>query len=147
MKTIDEIALEVAKETPYDLRSPHGVQERWIKDFAHKFLAAMKEQMEPVDGTDTDFEKVWDEAYDFAKRTIPNPFPPDCDAYWGYIGWTLARTFNATPPGWKLVPVSATTEIRNALRTGSRKDYPSDELCNVRWAAAIAAAPTPEGEK
>ncbi|HNC43311.1 MAG TPA: homocysteine S-methyltransferase family protein, partial [Acidobacteriota bacterium] len=31
------------------------------------------------------------------------------------------------------------SEIRQAMRTGSRKDWPSDELCDVRWAAVVAA--------
>lgn len=43
-----------------------------------------------------------------------------------------------------LVPKEPTDAIRKALRTGSRKDYPSDELCDVRWCAAIATAPKVE---
>lgn len=40
-----------------------------------------------------------------------------------------------------LVPKRPTKEIRDALRLGSRRDCPSDELCAVRWTAALAAAP------
>lgn len=39
------------------------------------------------------------------------------------------------------VPREPTPEMLHALRTGSFRDYPSDELCRVRYAAAIAAAP------
>lgn len=55
----------------------------------------------------------------------------------------LARRLAATltvPDGYALVPVKATPAIIHALRTGGRRDYPSDELCEVRWAAAIAVA-------
>ena len=45
----------------------------------------------------------------------------------------------AVPVGYLLAPVRATPEIRQAMRTGSRKDWPSDELCDVRWAAVVAA--------
>ena len=45
----------------------------------------------------------------------------------------------AVPVGYVLAPVRATPEIRQAMRTGSRKDWPSDELCDVRWAAVVAA--------
>lgn len=46
----------------------------------------------------------------------------------------------AVREGWQLVPQKATPAIRDALRLSGRKDYPSDELCNVRWAAALAKA-------
>jgi len=64
--------------------------------------------------------------------------------------WRQARA--STPPstegalegqaaGWQLVPKKPTPEMIEALRTGSRKDWPSDELCEIRYAAMIAAAP------
>ena len=49
----------------------------------------------------------------------------------------------AVPDGWRLVPVEPTPEMRDALRTGSRSDVPSDELCNVRYVALLAAASSP----
>lgn len=52
----------------------------------------------------------------------------------------------ATPEGCQLVPVKPTPAMRDAMRNGSRKDWPSDELCNVRYAAMLAAAPTPEAK-
>lgn len=42
---------------------------------------------------------------------------------------------------YKMVPLTLDENMRNALRTGSRKDCPSDELCDVRYAALLAAAP------
>ena len=36
-------------------------------------------------------------------------------------------------------PDKPTPAMRDALRTGSRRDYPSDELCDVRYAALLAA--------
>jgi len=36
-------------------------------------------------------------------------------------------------------PYKPTPAMRDALRTGSRRDYPSDELCDVRYAALLAA--------
>ena len=45
------------------------------------------------------------------------------------------------PAGWVMVPVKPTQAMRDALRISSRRDYPSDELCNVRYAAMLAAAP------
>lgn len=38
------------------------------------------------------------------------------------------------------LPEQPTPEMLDALRTGSRKDWPSDELCRVRYAALLAAA-------
>ena len=52
----------------------------------------------------------------------------------------------AAPEGWQLVPVKPTPAMRDAMRNGSRKDWPSDELCNVRYAAMLAAAPSPEAK-
>lgn len=46
-------------------------------------------------------------------------------------------------PGWRLVPEKPTPEICDALRVGSRRDVPSDQLCEVRYRAMLAAAPTP----
>lgn len=46
----------------------------------------------------------------------------------------------AARDGWQLAPIEPTPEILDALRTGSRKDWPSDDLCRVRWAAAMAVA-------
>ena len=51
------------------------------------------------------------------------------------------------PEGWQLVPAKPTPAMRDAMRNGSRKDWPSDELCNVRYAAMLAAAPKPEPTK
>lgn len=50
------------------------------------------------------------------------------------------------PEGWQLVPAKPTPAMRDAMRNGSRKDWPSDELCNVRYAAMLAAAPKPEAK-
>lgn len=36
-------------------------------------------------------------------------------------------------------PAKPTPAMRDALRTGSRRDVPSDELCAVRYAALMAA--------
>lgn len=47
----------------------------------------------------------------------------------------------AVPDGLALVPTKATPEMLDALRTGSGRDCPSDELCRVRFAALLAAAP------
>jgi len=44
------------------------------------------------------------------------------------------------PEGYALVPVEPTEAMFDALRQGSRRDYPSDELCRVRFAALLAAA-------
>ena len=46
----------------------------------------------------------------------------------------------AVPDGFVLVPDKATPLIREALRIGMRREVPSDELCDIRWRAAIAAA-------
>lgn len=46
----------------------------------------------------------------------------------------------------KTVPIEPTPEMINALRTGSKRDYPSDELCRVRYAALLAAAPAVPAE-
>lgn len=51
------------------------------------------------------------------------------------------------PEGWKLVPTSPTEKQLNALRIGSRKDCPSDELCTVRYIAMLAASPSYEEQK
>lgn len=58
----------------------------------------------------------------------------------------LISAAQTVPEGFALVPIKATPEIRDALRLGSRKDCPSDEMCNVRWAAAIAARPQSKGD-
>ena len=59
------------------------------------------------------------------------------------IDWKAAdlieRLAARVPDGCVVVPRKATAEIRTALRVSGRMDWPSDELCNVRWAAAIAA--------
>lgn len=44
------------------------------------------------------------------------------------------------PPGFALVPLEPTPEVLDALRTGSRRDWPSDELCRVRYAAMLGVA-------
>lgn len=44
------------------------------------------------------------------------------------------------PDGCVLVPEKATPLIREALRIGMRREVPNDELCDIRWRAAIAAA-------
>ena len=51
----------------------------------------------------------------------------------------IERLAARVPDGCVVVPRKATAEIRTALRASVRRDWPSDELCNVRWAAAIAA--------
>lgn len=51
------------------------------------------------------------------------------------------------PEGWKLVPTTPTEKQLNALRIGSRKDYPSDELCAVRYVALLAASPKYKEQK
>lgn len=51
-----------------------------------------------------------------------------------------------TPEGWQLVPAKPTPAMRDAMCNGSRKDWPSDELCNVRYAAMLAAAPKLEAK-
>lgn len=47
---------------------------------------------------------------------------------------------------WRL-PKDPTLDMLEALRTGSRKDWPSDELCRVRYAAlrsaTLSAPPEP----
>ena len=43
------------------------------------------------------------------------------------------------PDGCQIAPPEPTPEMLDALRTGSRKDWPSDELCRVRYAALMAA--------
>lgn len=43
------------------------------------------------------------------------------------------------PDGFVLAPIKATPIICEALRTGSRRDVPSDALCEIRWAAALAS--------
>ena len=45
-----------------------------------------------------------------------------------------------TPDGYVLVPEKATPLIREALRIGMRREVPNDDLCDIRWRAAIAAA-------
>ena len=40
-------------------------------------------------------------------------------------------------------PAKPTPAMRDALRTGSRRDVPSDELCAVRYAALMAARSAP----
>lgn len=49
--------------------------------------------------------------------------------------------------GWRLVPDQLNNEMAQALRLGSRKDYPSDLLCEVRYTALLAAAPKYTGDK
>lgn len=44
------------------------------------------------------------------------------------------------PDGYVLVPEKATPLIREALRIGMRREVPNDDLCDIRWRAAIAAA-------
>lgn len=53
----------------------------------------------------------------------------------------LSRLQSLMSEGWQLVPAKPTPAMRDAMRNGSRKDWPSDELCNVRYAAMLAAAP------
>lgn len=45
------------------------------------------------------------------------------------------------------LPKEPTPAMCDALRIGSRKDWPSDELCRVRYAALLAALPTPPKEQ
>lgn len=65
----------------------------------------------------------------------------------------LYRVAGAAPaapvvqPGWQWVPVEPTPAMLDSLRTGSRRDYPSDELCRVRYVAMLAAAPQPQVPK
>ena len=51
-----------------------------------------------------------------------------------------ADAVSAVPDGFALVPEKATPLIREALRIGMRREVPDDELCDIRWRAAIAAA-------
>jgi|GEM_PF-2918811 len=53
-------------------------------------------------------------------------------------------TYTIDGKEYKLVPVETTQAIRDAMRTGSTRDWPSEELCNVRWAAALGVAQAPE---
>lgn len=53
-----------------------------------------------------------------------------------------ADSVGAVPDGFVLVPDKATPLIREALRIGMRREVPNDELCDIRWRAAIAAATT-----
>lgn len=48
----------------------------------------------------------------------------------------------AAPVGWMLVPVRPTEAMMDGLRIGSRSDVPGNELCRIRWASALAKAPT-----
>ena len=59
----------------------------------------------------------------------------------------LAALAANVPSGWKLVPEKPTPAMIEALRVATRRDWPSDEVCRVRYAAMLAAtppAPTPE---
>jgi hypothetical protein len=49
------------------------------------------------------------------------------------------------PPGWRLVPPKPTPAMRDALRLATRRDRPSDEVCDVRYAALLAAADSERG--
>ena len=51
-----------------------------------------------------------------------------------------ADAVSAVPDGFVLVREKATPLIREALRIGMRREVPNDELCDIRWRAAIAAA-------
>lgn len=77
-------------------------------------------------------DRTWIECLDCPSSISSGPFDTDSEAI---DAWNT----RAVLEGFALVPIKATPEIRAALRLGSRKDYPSDEMCNVRWAAAIAA--------
>lgn len=48
------------------------------------------------------------------------------------------------PSPSEVLPWPPTPEMLDALRTGSRKDFPSDELCRVRYAALRAAIQAPQ---
>ena len=48
---------------------------------------------------------------------------------------------SSVPEGWRLVPAEPTESMIEGMRTGSRRDWPSDELCRVRYVAMLAAAP------
>lgn len=45
------------------------------------------------------------------------------------------------PAGWRMVPEKPTHAMLEALRVATRRDWPSDEVCRVRYAAMLAAAP------
>ena len=51
-----------------------------------------------------------------------------------------ADAVSAVPDGFALVREKATPLIREALRIGMRREVPCDDLCDIRWRAAIAAA-------
>lgn len=48
-------------------------------------------------------------------------------------------------PGEVVVPVKPTPAMRDAMRLASRRDVPSDEMCDVRYAAMLAARPNNGG--
>lgn len=50
---------------------------------------------------------------------------------------------HSTPTGWRLMPERPTPEMLGALRVGSSRDVPSDQLCDVRYRALLASAPKP----
>lgn len=58
----------------------------------------------------------------------------------------IADMRKKVPEGWRLVPDQLNNEMAQALRLGSRKDYPSDLLCEVRYTALLAAAPKYTGK-
>ena len=57
-----------------------------------------------------------------------------------------ADAVSAVPDGFVLVREKATPLIREALRIGMRREVPNDELCDIRWRAAIAAAAASTGD-
>ena len=94
-------------------------------------------------------------SYEEVKRIVGDTFEASMSDQSGEIGPITLRKRNAihavvwdsvnavlaarVPDGCVVVPRKATKQIRDALRVGSHLDFPSDALCDVRWAAAIAA--------
>jgi hypothetical protein len=98
-------------------------------------LAAQALTQEPgpwlIEHTDGHLEKTFDRELAYLAR---------------HLGHTVTP-LHAAPVGqadpW---PEDPTPAMLEALRTGSRKDYPSDELCRVRYAALRAAVGAVAGQ-
>ena len=81
---------------------------------------------------------IADANYNELTMRIPAEPDRDADIVTMRAAALIERLAARVPDGCVVVPMKATAEIRTALRVSGRRDWPSDELCNVRWAAAIA---------
>lgn len=135
MRTIEEIALEVAEELPcccnhLEVRTD-GVA--WtpdeLKAFAKELLATIQREAEPENGPNNFVQRVPDHCDRIVWRNKYYSLPP-----------LPVEQAGAVPEGWRLVPIEPTKEM---LAAGESESDSETATYETVFAAMLAASPQP----